>query len=467
MIAVLGVYAVAVFTFVSRNLEDSLDQQLGTDFQFALAAVAPQPDGSFTCQLCEELEFNEATMAFERGQGSLWLQVWNPGGDLLYSSAEAYRLPIFDSQILAMLPADQNGITVSMAAQGPMRVLTQQVPIALTIGDETQVVTAVVQVALPSTTVGQQLADFRLILLLGLPLSVAVAGLGGYTLARRALTPIDQMAERARLITADRLHDRLPIRNPDDEMGRLAIVFNETLGRLEASFDRMHQFTADVSHELRTPLTAIQSVGEVGLRESRDETSYRRIIGSMLEEVDRLSGLIGQLLTLSRVETEISETMTDEVDLLRLVEDVAAHLGVLAEERQQMIEIKGATTLRCLGDRIGLRQALINLVHNAIKFSPVGGRIQIGIARLGERVLIEVIDTGSGVPEAMWSSLFDRFYRGDLSTGGVVGTGLGLSIAKRAIEVNNGYLSLEKTGPEGTTFRISLPAMKPLVQSVS
>ena len=150
----------------------------------------------------------------------------------------------------------------------------------------------------------QELRDLSLILIFGLPVGVVIAGLGGYALARRALAPIEQMTERARTITAERLSDRLPVAHPENEMGRLASVFNETLGRLEGSFDQMRHFTADVSHELRTPLTAIRSVGEVGLRGHRNEASYRSIIGSMLEEVDRLSQLVDRLLTLSRAGTQ-------------------------------------------------------------------------------------------------------------------------------------------------------------------
>src|SRR5262249_9366571 len=163
-------------------------------------------------------------------------------------------------------------------------------------------------------------------LLLGLPLGVAAAGLGGYSLARRALAPVDNMAERARLITAERLKERLPVDNPEDELGRLATVFNETLTRLEPSFEQMRRFTAHASHELRTPLTAMRSVGEVGLRGKRDEPAYREIIGSMLEEVDRLSHLVDRLLTMSRADTGVAALSTETVNLCELAEEVASQL---------------------------------------------------------------------------------------------------------------------------------------------
>ena len=148
------------------------------------------------------------------------------------------------------------------------------------------------------------------------------------------------MTESARSITAERLGDRLPVENPDDEMGRLAAVFNETLGRLQRSFEQMRQFTSDVSHELRTPLTSIRSVGEVGLRGHPDQQGYRTIIGSMLEEADRLAGLVDRLLTLSRAETGQAPLSREVMDLQALADNVVSHLSVLAEEKHQQIVVE-------------------------------------------------------------------------------------------------------------------------------
>jgi signal transduction histidine kinase len=301
----------------------------------------------------------------------------------------------------------------------------------------------------------QQLRDLLLILVLGLPLAVAVAGLGGYVLARRALAPIEEMADRARTITAARLSDRLPVANPENEMGRLAVVFNETLGRLEASFDQMRRFTGDVSHELRTPLTAIRSVGEVGLRGHRDEAAYRGIIGSMLEEVDRLASLVDRLLSLSRAETRQANLAHDVVDLSSLAEDVVSHLGVLAEEKRQTLTVDRQATPRVAGDRLVLRQALINLVDNAIKFTPAAGWIRIRISEAPADAIVDVIDSGPGISGDAREHIFDRFYRESESQAG--GTGLGLSLAKGAVEAMGGHLTLERTGAGGSAFRISLP----------
>jgi signal transduction histidine kinase len=263
------------------------------------------------------------------------------------------------------------------------------------------------------------------------------------------------MSERARSITAARLSDRLPVHNPDDEMGRLATVFNETLGRLERSFEQMRQFTADVSHELRTPLTSIRSVGEVGLREHRDEAAYRGIIGSMLEEVDRLASLVDRLLTLSRAETGQARVSAAVFDLRGLADEVATHLGVLAEEKNQAILVEGAAP-DAHADRLGIRQAVINLVDNAIKFSRQGGRIGIRVGETADAVTLDVIDSGAGIDAAARDRIFDRFFRAPQGAG-ETGAGLGLSIAKGAVEANGGRLTLVSSGEHGSTFRITLP----------
>jgi signal transduction histidine kinase len=276
------------------------------------------------------------------------------------------------------------------------------------------------------------------------PVAVAVAGLGGYTLARRALLPVERMTERARSISADRLSDRLAVENPDDEMGRL-----------ESSFEQMRRFTADVSHELRTPLTAIRSVGEVGLRERRDEAAYRGIIGSMLEESDRLASLVDRLLTLSRAETGQAK-LADEFDLASWGRG-GRHLDVLADEKRQSISVERTGTPHAYADRVVVRQAVINLVDNAIKFSPEGGRIRIRVADTPDEARLDVIDSGSGIDAAARDRIFDRFYRAASVPDGAAGAGLGLSIAKGAVEANNGRLTLAASGPGGSTFRIALP----------
>jgi signal transduction histidine kinase len=247
----------------------------------------------------------------------------------------------------------------------------------------------------------------------------------------------------------------LPIGNPNDELGRLATAFNDTLGRLEGSFDQMRRFTADVSHELRTPLTAIRSVGEVGLRERRDDRAYRGIIGSMLEEVDRLASLVDRLLRWSRAETGQTKLAQEVIDLRDLAEDVVNYLGVLAEEKQQSMTVEGVGRPIGLGDRQVLRQALVDLVDNAIKYTPSGGDIRLRVSESRASVTVDVVDTGPGIPPELRTQIFDRYGRGN--AGAIGGAGLGLSISKWAVEANGGHLTLEPAATIGATFRITLP----------
>ena len=448
MIVVLGVYAAVIFTFVSRTASETLNQRLRADFHWAAATVDQTPDGRITWYPDEDTTLYEDLTEDERP----WLQVWGPAGELLYQNREAQQNPQPQSRTLALRTEDSL-VTLAYNA-APFRVLTRRGRIGSN--------TVVIQVARSETRVRAELRQLLLILALGLPLAVAVAGLGGYTLARRALLPVERMTERARSITAERLSDRLPVENPDDEMGRLATVFNETLGRLESSFEQMRRFTADVSHELRTPLTAIRSVGEVGVRDHRDEAAYCGIIGSMLEEADRLASLVDRLLTLSRSETGQAKLSLEEFDLHELADEVAGYLEVLAEEKRQSIVVErvGAAHAHAYADRLAVRQALINLVDNAIKFSPVGGRILIRVAATSGEVIFDVMDSGPGIEAAARDHIFDRFYRAATAADGTRGAGLGLSIAKGAVEANGGRLTLVASGADGSIFRISLPRLR-------
>ena len=438
ILVVLAVYAGGVYSFVRNNSSRLLDERLHDDFDWASDMLAQRPDGTIA-------PYDET------GEGdSPWLQVWSLDGKLLYDTPEARRNPVPGGAKLATAAKEEDRIVTVPEVKPPYRVMSG----GARIGGRP----VLVQVARSEGAVAQNLNELIYILFLGLPGAMAIAGIGGYVLARRALAPIDRMAERARSINAERLNDRLPVDNPDDELGRLALVFNETLTRLESSFDQMRRFTADASHELRTPLTAIRSVGEVGLRSRRDETAYREIIGSMLEEADRLALLVDRLLMLSRADTEKPSLSIDIVDIRQLADEVVEQLSVLAEEKDQSLKIHCDDISRWVGDRTVLRQAMLNLVDNAIKYTPVSGAIDVRVRQAQAGITIDVVDSGPGIPVTLQSRIFDRFYRVDKArsreNGG--GTGLGLAISKWAVEVNGGRLTLEPT-EAGSCFRITLP----------
>jgi heavy metal sensor kinase len=313
--------------------------------------------------------------------------------------------------------------------------------------------------ASPEERVEQQLGEILVVLVLGLPVIVVLAGVGGYVLARRALAPIDHLAAESRRITADRLHERLSVPNSHDEIGRLAAVINDTFARLESSFDQLRRFTADASHELRTPLAVIRGIGELGLRETRTPAEYKEAMGSMLEEVDRLTRLVDTLLQLSRGDAGTVRLSRDVVDLGDLARDVASSLSVLAEERRQRLDVASAANVRVLADRLVLRDAVTNLVDNAIKYSPEASTIKIHVDGGPEQATMTVADEGAGISPEHRDRIFDRFYRIDEGRAREMGgTGLGLAIAKWAVEANGGQIVLEPTR-KGSVFRISLPRL--------
>jgi heavy metal sensor kinase len=267
------------------------------------------------------------------------------------------------------------------------------------------------------------------------------------------------MAETARKITAESLTQRLPVGNLQDEFGQLASVFNESLERLEEAFEQLRRFTADASHELRTPLTAIRSVGEVALQRSLSAAAYREVIGSMLEEVDRLTRLVESLLTLTRGESGRIQPALEVVDLSGLAVSVVEHLRVLAEEKEQSVTIDATAEVSATCDPAILRLGLINVLDNAIKYTPHRGTIRVEVRETpsGEAA-IEVEDTGLGISAVHQGRIFERFYRVDQGRSrDAGGTGLGLATARWAVEVNGGRIELESEEGKGSLFRIVLP----------
>jgi heavy metal sensor kinase len=316
-----------------------------------------------------------------------------------------------------------------------------------------------VAAAVDETSIRDTLRTLAIILTTGIPFAAGLAIAGGYFLAGRVLSPVGAMAQKAREITAESLAKRLPVDNAGDEFGQLATVFNGTLSRLQDAFERLRRFTADASHELRTPLTAMRSVGEVALQNTLDAATYRDVIGSMLEEVDRLTRLVESLLILTRADSGKLRPEPEVLDLQGLAGHVVDQLHVLADEKQQELTLRAPIRVHATGDAALIRHALMNLIHNAIKYTPNGGTITVEVNATGGRPIIEVRDTGPGIPTAHRDRIFDRFYRVDASRsredGGV---GLGLAIARWAVEANGGRIELASEGTDGSVFRVVLPA---------
>jgi len=304
-------------------------------------------------------------------------------------------------------------------------------------------------------------------LLAAFPVALLIAGFVAFALARRSLAPVGAMAMRAEQITAKNLNDRLPVENPEDELGHLARVFNATLARLESSFERLQRFTADASHELRTPLTAIRSVGEVGLQQDGDVHHYREVIGSMLEEVSRLTSMVENLLTISRAEAGRVQLELSPMRLLDLATEAAVLLQDLADEKVQRLTVEGDSSGVVLADRLILRHAVMNVIDNAVKYSPIGSPITVRVGRSDGQCILDVIDTGPGIPAEDREKIFDRFYRVDKARSREAGgAGLGLSIARWAVEAHSGTLRVLGGTNAGSIFRLTLPAAEGVLPTI-
>lgn len=377
-----------------------------------------------------------------------WFELWDEHGKLIYRF-----WPFTDDRVQTTPAAPNRGRdTISVFSVAPdIRLRVLSVPYKE--GKKDWMI-RVMRIHEPA---GDALGALRWIIAISLPAVVALLVVGGYTITKRWLAPLDRIASEAEGITAGDLGRRLPNTNPHDELGRLTTVFNNTLDRLERSFVALDRFVADASHELRTPLTTLRSVGEVGLRRSRTVEEYREIIGSMLEETQRLEALIQRLLELATAESGAYGGHRFHVRLDEAIAPWIVDLGVLAENKRQHLSLEA---LPCTAhtDPVILRQALQNLVDNAIKYSPEGGTIRVTVRDLDPWCEVTVTDNGPGIPAVDRAGLAERFFRpGSGRDRGSGGFGLGLAITKAYMRVLGGSLVCEAAEPRGSTFRLLLP----------
>lgn len=440
----LAGFSATLYFYVSGTMARPLDHQLRRDLAEINRRLAVEPDGRLLW------DGKALAPAAPWKSDDPWFELWDVQGQLVrrcwpFTDRNLEQLPVSPARGRETLSV------FNIARDLRLRVLS--VPYHLP-ADHAAWMIRVITVHQPNA---DALGSLRGIIFLALPIVVALLVLGGYALTRRWLSPLDRMVATAEKITADDLSQRLPVANPHDELGRIATVFNLTLDRLESSFVALDRFVADASHELRTPLTTLRSVGEVGLRRSRTVEEYREIIGSMLEEAQRLQLLVQRLLELAMAEGGTPVIQRSRVRLDEFVTACVGELGVLAEYRNQQLALRTAEC-RVLTDPVIFRQALQNLVDNALKYSPDDTTVEIDVRYVDDRCEVSVTDRGPGLSEEHCRHFAERFYRPD-TTGGRAkrGFGLGLSLTRAYMRILGGTLDYVPARPHGSTFRLRLP----------
>jgi heavy metal sensor kinase len=315
-------------------------------------------------------------------------------------------------------------------------------------------------VAAPLEGTELMLRRLREVLLWAAPLVLLIASLGGYWISRRALQPVDAITRAAQTIGIENLSHRLDVPAAGDELARLSATWNGMLERLEAAVKRLSQFTADASHELRTPIALIRATAELTLRRERSAETYREALRHIVDDADRTTRLIEDLLLLARADAGLPAWPLDRVELTPLVRDVCEQGQILAEERQLAISTEAPEQPVFVdANDPALRRLLLLLVDNAVKYTPAGGHITLSVTLDSSGPTVTVRDTGIGIPDAALPHVFERFYRVDESRSREAGgAGLGLSIAQWIAQRHHASLEAESVEGRGSAFRVRFPA---------
>jgi heavy metal sensor kinase len=319
------------------------------------------------------------------------------------------------------------------------------------------------QVGASLETMETALSKFSEIILWFVPVGALMAGVAGWFLAGRVLQPIEDLGAAASKIGITCLDRRLPVRGSGDEVDRMAMTFNRVFERLEQAVSEMKDFTAGISHELRTPLTALRGESEVALSETRSPEEYRQVLESQLEEFEKLGKMINQMLTLARAEAGELKLTAAPLDLSALTTSLVEQMRPLATWKNTLLNLHAPSPTWVKGDSGWLERAFLNLIDNAIKFTPSGGIVDVSIGQDGPVAILEVRDTGIGIPEEALPHLFRRFYRVDSSRSGEqAGTGLGLSLVQWIVAQHQGTISVKSQPGAGSEFRVQLPLCAPV-----
>jgi heavy metal sensor kinase len=423
---------------LSSNLNDSLEARANV-----LAGVVRYEDGRPTLE--------GSVSAGERELDEQFVRVYDINGALSFDSSPDAESPAVGR---AAVGAALDGRASTQTVHIEDETLRARVEPIVENGE----VTGVLVVGLTEDDMAETLRSLLVILAVAYPVTLVVASAGGIFLAGRALSPIDRITRLARRISADDLSQRLDDTLPDDEVGQLARTFNEMIARLDAAFQRQRQFTADASHEMRTPLTAIKGQIEVALSRPRDAEAYREVLRGANEEVDRLIRLVGSLLTLARADAGEIPLAAEPVSLAELVAAAVEQVRPAAEGKRITVDVTAGPDATVRADQDLLLQLLLNLLDNALKYTPEGGRVTAGWSADGASARVWVEDTGIGIDASEQPRIFDRFYRVDKARSRAAGgSGLGLSISRWIAEAHKGGVSVESSPGRGARFTVTLP----------
>jgi two-component system, OmpR family, sensor kinase len=467
----LVVFSAGVYLLLARNLDRRVDESLlASSESIAISLVRERAEGETEVEAAHsavsELRLLNQAMAIFNAEGRLLEEKPTPRNDRAL-------LPPLNS-----IP-DEGLYLYTTPGNGSYRVAARRVKTG--IADAPYLIV----VSQPSETVMEELAMLRRVFMIAIPLALLLAGLGGFFLARKSLAPMVAMSEHARQIGAENLEQRLPVANPRDELGQMASTFNELLARLDTSFDLQRQFMADASHELRTPLSVMRTATQVILeRERREENEYRSALAMIDDQTRRLARIVDDMFTLARADAGRRPLARGHFYLDELIVETGRAASVLATRKGVKVETDWSPEVRYYGDEHLLRQMLLNLLDNAIRHTPAGGRVRVSLNQSDSTIVVVVADTGEGIPVEAQPYIFDRFYRvdkarsrADINTNGAAngeagaaadglanksggGAGLGLSIARWVAEAHGGTIGLVHSDPSGTVFAAALPLMQ-------
>jgi two-component system, OmpR family, sensor kinase len=442
---ILIVFSCGVYVYFEKSLQKSIDAKIRSIGEVLSSSMTDVRDPSLFGNFERYLE----NVLGRKPKGKL-IQIIDKSGKIGAKSSdiEAGNLSASFATLERALAGEVVYETIEKT-QPRLRIVT------IPIGDSKKV-TSIVQVGTSLEDFDETMNRLLLILIVGIPSSVGVTIGISYVMAKKALKPLDKIRRTAVKISSQNLDEYIDI-GTRDELGKLARTFNEMISRLRDAFQRVNQFSADVSHELKTPLTILKGGTEVALRKDRSLAEYKQLLASHLEEIDRISMIIDDLLLLSKADRGETKLDSRDVDLRDLIIDVYMGMKIFAERKDVSLTMGDLDDTKLRGDELKLRRMLWNLVDNGIKYTPAGGTVDISSVKSNGYVRINVRDTGVGISDADRRYIFDRFYRADRARKRESGSGLGLSISKWIAEAHMGTIEVESTSTSGSLFSIRLP----------